>query len=96
MFTELTRRQVRAVLARLGRSEKDMLRRLPPNEAARIVEVHHYFPGAELVDPAPEPEQDEQLDFLAPQDPTTKARSGDPSTAKRAALARAHREEILA
>lgn len=41
---------MKAVLARLSREEKVMLARLPGKEALVIAELHHHFPGAQLVE----------------------------------------------
>ena len=46
----LTESQIKEVLARLPREEKETLVRLPVKEAMVILEMHHYFPGTRRVE----------------------------------------------
>lgn len=49
----MTNEEIKALLPTLPRAEKEMLLRLPPNEAMLILELHHRFPGTQLIEDAP-------------------------------------------
>ena len=90
----MTNEEIKAVLLTLPRVEKEMLLRLPYDEAMLILELHHEFPGSHLIEDAPSP----QAEFL----PTkAHARTSDPSTSHAAAATldqetlRASQEAVL-
>lgn len=89
----LTENEVKAVLARLPREEKETMLRLPPNEAMRLVELHHYFPGAHRVDVDPVEEQEKEAPVEeTPLATRARARNTDPSTSHAAAASIAAEE----
>lgn len=49
----LTEEDVKAILARLPREEKEMLLRLPMKETLVILEMHHCFPDSVRVEELP-------------------------------------------
>lgn len=74
----MTNEEIKALLPTLPRTEKEMLLRLPHDEAMLILELHHQFPGSYLVEEGPVP----TAEFL----PTkARARNSDPSTSHAAA-----------